>query len=193
MTRCYDAKDAMPDGVDPMGGEAVIEHLESHIDHHCDDEQLEATLGNANVYGYYSGSNRLKELRFLLFAYETSLEEQKEDLHFDAQNVVNSDSGRISIEHVWPQTPDDRFDEATQAAIEEHKHRLGNLALMTREDNAARGNDPFHEKRADFEGSKFRMLEEIFETEDWGVDQIEDRERRILEAIKQRWPNGHRE
>ncbi len=186
----YSSTEAVPESIDPLGIEEVIGKLESYIDNYCDDDQLESTLAKSNVYKYYSGSNRLKELRLLLYAYEASLERAKEDLQFDAEKVVKSDNGRISIEHVWPQTPSDEFEEETKAQIEEHKHRLGNLALMTREDNAAKGNDPFSVKKQNFDGSKFRMLEEIFDKDDWNVDRIDVREQQILREIRERWPNG---
>ena len=185
----YNTEEVVPESIDPLEIDDVIAKLEEHIDHYCDDDQIESTLGEAKVYRYYSGSNRLKELRLLLYVYEASLERQREDLQFDVQKVVSSDNGRISIEHIWPQTPDDRFDKETVNNIEDHKHRLGNLALMTREDNAARGNDPFSKKKDDFEGSKFRMLEEVFEKDEWSVEQIERREQRLLEQISRQWPN----
>lgn len=186
----YSTAETVPESINPLGIEGVISKLENYIDNYCDDDQLESTLAKSNVYNYFSGSNRLKELRLLLYAYEMSLERAKEDLQFDAEKVVTSDNGRISIEHVWPQTPSGEFDEETKAQIKEHKHRLGNLALMTREDNAAKGNDPFSKKKQDFDGSKFRMLEEIFDKNDWNVDRIDVREQQILREIRERWPNG---
>lgn len=184
----YSTAQTVPESIDPINIDGVIQRLEQYTNYYCDDEQLESNLSNSDVYKYYGGSNRLKELRLLLYTYEVSLERKEEDLQFDPGKVVSSNSGRISIEHVWSQTPSDEFDEETKGLIEEHKHRLGNLALMTREDNAAKGNDPFQKKKQNFNGSKFRMLEEIFEKAEWDVAEIEVREEAILRSIRERWP-----
>ena len=58
---------------------------------------------------------------------------------------------------------------------------------MTIEDNTGNLNDSFEEKKAADE-SKFRMLNEIFENDDWSVERIEDREKRIFDVIRTRWP-----
>jgi hypothetical protein len=60
---------------------------------------------------------------------------------------------------------------------------------MTIEDNAGNQNDPFGKKKAAFDETKFRMLNEIFENDEWTLDHIEDRETRMLNVIKSRWPD----
>lgn len=185
----YSTEETVPESIDPLDVDGVIAKLVKYTDRYCDDEQLESTLGEADVYRYFGGSNRLHELRLLLYVYEASLERKKEDIQFDAEKVVSNEDNRFSIEHVWPQTPGDDFDDETKALVKEHTHRLGNLALMTPEDNAAKGNDPFEDKKADFDGSKVRMLERIFENDDWGVEHIDVREQEMLQEIRERWPN----
>lgn len=185
----YSNEESVPESVDRLTIGDVTDKIESYINHYCDNEQIESTLGESNLYPYYKGSNRLQELRLLLFVYEQDLERREEDLQFDTNRVVSNDAEEISIEHIWPQNPDERFDEETKAQIEEHKHRLGNLALMTPEDNAAKGNDPFPDKKADFDSSKFRMLNGVFENDEWSVEKIDAREKRILDSIRMRWAN----
>jgi len=60
---------------------------------------------------------------------------------------------------------------------------------MPIEDNAGNQNDPFEKKKAAFDESKFRMLNEIFENDDWSVERIEQREKRMLDVIGTRWPD----
>jgi hypothetical protein len=60
---------------------------------------------------------------------------------------------------------------------------------MTTEDNAGNQNDPFEKKKAAFDESKFRMLNEIFENKEWNEATIDERERRILNVIQERWPD----
>lgn len=187
----YNEMETVPESVDSTDVHEVIRRIERYTNNYCSDSQLESTLGDADVYKYYQGSNRLNELRLLLFTYESDLEIAEEDLQFHADEVVSNSKGSFSIEHVWPQTPKEGFDEETRELVKEHTHRLGNLALMTPEDNAVQGNDPFREKKKEFDGSKIRMLEEIFSNKEWGVDQIERREQEILHVIKNRWPNQY--
>jgi hypothetical protein len=58
---------------------------------------------------------------------------------------------------------------------------------MTNKDNT--GNDPFVDKKERFDESKFRMLNEIFENEEWNEATIDEREGRILNIIQERWPD----
>ena len=60
---------------------------------------------------------------------------------------------------------------------------------MTIEDNAGNQNDPFEKNKAAFDESKFRMLNEIFENKEWNEATIDERERRILNVIQERWPD----
>ena len=140
--------------------------MDKWININCSVDRIESTLGESDVYRYYG--SRKSELRLLLYTYESYLEDDEEDIQFYVEDVVNNKDDRFSIEHVWPQTPKEGFDEETKELVKQHTHRLGNLALMTREDNAVKGNDPFEEKKADFTRSKIRMLENIFGMDEWG-------------------------
>ncbi|MDS0261494.1 DUF262 domain-containing HNH endonuclease family protein [Haloarcula sp. S1CR25-12] len=185
----YNNKDEVLDSIIPCDVNDVISRLEQYIHDYCSDAKLDTTLGDSNVFKYYG--NRKSELRLLLYAYEWTLERKKEGYQFDVKEVVGNKDGNYSIEHVWPQTPKEGFDDSTKELVNEHKHRLGNLALMTPEDNAVQGNSPFRDKKAEFSGSKIRMLEEIFSEPEWGVEQISNREERMLSAIRERWPDEY--
>ena len=165
--------------------------MEKWINNYCSDDRLESTLGESDVYGYYG--SRKSELRLLLYTYESHLENDEEDIQFYVEDVVNNKDDRFSIEHVWPQTPKEGFDDETKELVKQHTHRLGNLALMTPEDNSVKGNGPFEEKKADYSSSKIRMLENIFGMNEWGVEQIDEREQEIIQVIKNRWPDRYKD
>jgi hypothetical protein len=78
-----------------------------------------STLYDADVYSYYSDSNRKNELRYLLYAYELSLERERENIPFEVQKVVDNEDDRFTIEHVWPQTVSDEFPEHLHKTINE--------------------------------------------------------------------------
>ena len=187
----YSAEDEYPDDVSPLDIDGVIRRIERYTHGYCSDSKLASTLEKSNVYKYFQGSNRLNELRLLLYTFESHLESGEEDIQFHADDVVSNKNDRFWVEHVWPQTPSDAFSEETKTLINEHKHRLGNLALMTQEDDIVMGNDTFGEKKAKFSGSKIRMLEEIFAKDDWGVEEIEEREQEMLRVIRNRWPDEY--
>lgn len=187
----YSAEDEDPDDVSPLDIDGVIRRIERYTHGYCSDSKLASTLEKSNVYKYFQGSNRLNELRLLLYTFESHLESGEEDIQFHADDVVSNKNDRFWVEHVWPQTPSDAFSEETKTLINEHKHRLGNLALMTQEDDIVMGNDTFGEKKAKFSGSKIRMLEEIFAKDDWGVEEIEEREQEMLRVIRNRWPDEY--
>jgi hypothetical protein len=185
----YSTEDHVPDSINPLDIDGVVSRLEKYIHDYCSDSHLQTTLGEAEVYNYYQ--NRKRELRLLLYAYEWDLEHRKEDIQFTMSEVVNNENDRFSIEHVWPQTPKEGFDEETTELVHQHKHRLGNLALMTPEDNAVQGNDPFEDKKEEFDGSKIRMLGQIFANPTWDVATIEQREQEMLDVICDRWPDEY--
>jgi hypothetical protein len=185
----YNEPGKQADDISPSSVDDVIDKLADHVHNYCDDETLMDTLYDADVYSYYSDSNRKNELRYLLYAYELSLERERENIPFEVQKVVDNEDDRFTIEHVWPQTVSDEFPEHLHETINENSDRLGNLALMTIEDNAGNQNDPFEKKKAAFDESKFRMLNEIFENKEWNEATIDERERRILNVIQERWPD----
>ncbi|MFB6213265.1 MAG: DUF262 domain-containing protein [Candidatus Nanohaloarchaea archaeon] len=184
----YNQKRNVPDNIEPKDIEGVVEKLDQYIGKYCDNDDIDQVLQNQDVYEYYAGSNRLDELRFLLYTYETSLEHEKEDIPFDAERIKTNKDDRFSVEHIWPQTPSEDMEEEKKEVIEENTHRLGNLALMTPEDNSSNQNDTFEEKKDNFAGSKFRMLEKVFKNDQWSKEKIRNREEDMINRIKDRWP-----
>lgn len=95
----------------------------------------------------------------------------------------------VSIDNIWAQTVSDEFLEHLHETINENSDRLGNLALMTIEDNVGNQIDPLEKKKAAFDEFKFRMLNKILENDDWFVERIEDREQPVFDVIRTRWPD----
>ena len=131
----YNNRKSVPEdsGIELRDIDDVIGRLQRYTNRYCDDDHLESTLGGTEAFNYFSGS-RKRDLRLLLYTYERKLEEAEEEMYFYEGDVIEDDEDRFWIEHVWPQTPSDEFDPETKALIEEHKHRLGSLALMTHSD-----------------------------------------------------------
>lgn len=175
--------------------------IEEYIDQDCDDDAVLSKLRESNAYdGFWT-----QRLRYLLFYYDVSLTSRGEHLHlnFDETVLQEFEEQEISIEHIWPQDPD-KLD-LTEDELEEyhkHKHRLGNLALMIGGENSGVSNKPFSDKRGVYSESRIHMLNEVAEPEkrkewgdaewdleEWGIEQIEQREEKLLSFILNRWPN----
>jgi len=179
----------------------AIETIESYIDNECTDDKIRNELKDENIYSDFTG----QRLRYLLYFYDVGLSQRDEHLQLNFEEVVTQklENQEISIEHIWPQNPD-RLN-LSEEELEGHsanKHRLGNLALMISAENSAQSNKPFTEKRGWYDSSRIFMLNEIadpekrvvwgdpeWDSDEWGPEQIESRERKLIEFVLDRWPN----
>lgn len=182
----YGTRSLDPDGQpSPKKIHHILSKLDQDIRNYCDDGDLRRHLQDEEIYQKFNNPQRKADLRYLLYVYEQSLAKGESSLN--RETVVDS-SEHIWIEHIWPQTPNNELDEAKRELIHRHKHRLGNLALMTKEADIEMSNVSFEEKKNRYNGSNLIMLERIFGREEWTIDAIEEREERILENILSRWP-----
>lgn len=86
----YSAPDRESERIDSKSVGEVINALSDHVHNYCSDSTLDDNLIDSEVYPYFADSNRLSELRYLLYAYELHLEEQSEGIEFDVQDVVRN-------------------------------------------------------------------------------------------------------
>jgi Protein of unknown function DUF262/Protein of unknown function (DUF1524) len=96
--------------------------------------------------------------------------------------------GELALEHILPQNPDGSwsiyFDYETQ---EKCKHRLGNMTLLTKEENKALGNVGFEEKRKRYAQSTIRLTQKCAEYDEWTPDAIERHQEWLASLAVQRW------
>lgn len=140
-----------------------------------DDETLSTYLEYANVYN----------LRFTLRIIFNKLE--------TFGNPAPVDLSKLSIEHLMPQTPTKEWLDALkvdEATYERNLHRLGNLTLATRPDNSKMSNKPFeYKKQILSDTAHLVMNKEILELPKWDVDEIDTRNKKLIEKIKEIYPN----
>jgi hypothetical protein len=131
-------------------------------------------------------------IRYFLYEYEIHVAQGREvKLEWSA---VQKGGLSTTIEHVAPQTPEDRywrerFDE------EQHKvlvHDLGNLCLT--QDNSSYSNKPFPDKRGDIGWSRpcyarsfVRQEQELARWDEWTPETIAERREALFEWAKERW------
>lgn len=102
---------------------------------------------------------------------------------------------RVTVEHILPQTPPENstwltwFPEVRDRLY--WTHRLGNLALLTRNKNSAASNYDFDtKKRAYFSNkgiSPFVLTTQVLEKSEWTLPFVEDRQKSILQTFETHW------
>jgi Protein of unknown function (DUF1524) len=104
------------------------------------------------------------------------------------QLLINEETNAVNLEHILPLNPSAKWKIDADAAKGYHK-RLGNLALLKASDNVEIGNGEFAEKIGALSNSPFEWTKEIPRLyNDWGVDQIRERQRRMANAAPKVWP-----
>lgn len=146
-----------------------------------DDGEFTATLSSKQVY-----LMRGKYKEYLFERYENYGTISTKDVYEHLEN------GDYSIEHIMPQHLSPAWvEELGENAEEIHKtwvHRLANLTLTG--NNSALSNKTFAEKKAAMEdGVKvgLKMNLKIIQKSSWGLPELEERDREMVEQAKQIW------
>lgn len=135
-----------------------------------------------------------ESLRYFFFRYEEHLAKMKRsNINEEMWNQIWSESPNNSIEHIFPQTlnKDNGCWKGKlgkgKNVIEKHKHRLGNLVIVTPSLNSQLGNKCFSEKLKKYKQLKLRIIDEISTAKDWDLPAINRRENRLIKWAKETW------
>lgn len=116
--------------------------------------------------------------RYILFCLERQLSGQEYD----------SESPKYSLEHVLPESTGDQWPQFSDEQAEESVYRLGNLTLLEAEANRGIGNASFANKKAVYAASAFEVTKRIAaENEEWTVDRLAERQRRMARQATSIW------
>lgn len=143
-------------------------------------------------YGFY----RWNSIKFLLYEYEVSLCHGDHPLRVNWDDFSASYKDKVSIEHIYPQTPVDseweEFSDLTDKEKYTMTNSLGNLLLLSQPKNSSLQNYPFKKKRDGFDdvpgyvkGSDSER--EVAENEKWGPEEIVERGMKILSFVEKHW------
>jgi uncharacterized protein with ParB-like and HNH nuclease domain len=189
-----------------QGLESITNKLQAKLDYTFNED---GTLRIGDFYnllfkkfkdgtGYYSWSG----LRYFLYEYELRLLSQSVQKKVDWNDLLKSDSDKISIEHIYPQTEtQDWARNFIGVDITQRRHyssTLGNLLLLSRAINSSLQNDSFDEKKNakyDRRGNKLRngysdgshSEIEVSASNSWGPSEINSRGDKLLKFMETRW------
>ena len=152
-----------------------------------------------NSGGFYSWNG----LRYFLYEYETEKVRSRGNKKIDWKPFVKSEKDKVSIEHIYPQTPTNEcwknsFNEYDESEIKFFKGTLGNLLPLSLSINSSLQNDCFIDKKNpkfDDNGNKIRQGYndgshseiEVSRYDEWNPDNILDRGLNLLKFMEKRW------
>jgi hypothetical protein len=105
---------------------------------------------------------------------------------------VWSTSPTKTIEHIHPQNPDKASWHGKlgvkQDYVQKQAQRLGNLTILPPGVNSKAGNKSFDKKKEVYKNHRnLKLIEEILEKEDWNLETLEEREKRLIAWAEQEW------
>ena len=151
-----------------------------------------------NGRGYYDWPG----LRYFLYEYELNLLSGSRQKKVHWEDLLKTPKDRISIEHIYPQSETEAWNQAFKSIREQerdtYRNSLGNLLLLSAAINSSLQNDSFAEKKEpkyNRDGSKLRngyadgshSEIEVSHYEDWGPDEIRERGNRLIRFMEKRW------
>lgn len=138
------------------------------------DAQFQAAFATARV-------NVAKLARYFLRSLERTAENQP-----NPEWIVN-DSTAINLEHIMPSAPSDEWPNVTERDIESHGNRLGNHVLLQADINTQIDRHDFATKKEAYKKSSFSLTSHVAQAADWGVSQIESRQKVLAELAVKTW------
>ena len=151
--------------------------------------------------GYYGWGCRW----YFLYEYEMSLAKKNGNRRVVTswQQFIKSANGKITIEHIYPQTPTeqywiDHFNKVPENEQKYYQGSIGNLLLLSQSINSSLRNDGFDEKKTRKEDENGNVLRlgyengsysevEVSKYTEWTPETIEERGMAMMKFMAERW------
>ena len=149
--------------------------------------------------GFYNWNG----LKYFLYEYEMEKVNLRGSKKFDWVPFVKSEKDKLSIEHIYPQTPTNKcwkesFKEYKKSQLQYFQGTLGNLLPLSRSINSSLQNDCFTDKKAAKYNEKKEKIRqgyndgshseiEVASYPEWTPDTILERGLKLIEFMEKRW------
>jgi hypothetical protein len=120
--------------------------------------------------------------RYYLRALEKSLKKDPQP-----EYVANEDVAEINLEHVLPLNPGPEWKVDSDVARTVQR-LLGNMVLLRANQNRDIANRHFSEKREIYRSSGYFITQQIANYDQWGLEEIRQRQAELAEIAIQTWP-----
>jgi len=173
--------------------ETITETLESYSD---DTELMQEALEKFRSrmkrnYNNYDGYYSWRDLRYFLYEYELSISDVGINKIDEKDYFAKTTKDKVSIEHIYPQTPDEWYWVNTYRDYSESEKKLlaqslGNLLPLSRSINSSLQNYIFEVKKKRYEDNSF-SASEVARNKDWSPKEIYNRGVKLFEFMAKRW------
>ena len=170
---------------------------ESYFDYTYFQKFIDKKFKSGGGFYYWNG------LRYFLYEYEMDKVRQRGSQKIDWKLFVKSEKDKVSIEHIYPQTPThktwkENFKDYKKSQQIYFQGTLGNLLPLSQSINSSLQNDCFDDKKnPKFNDKKEKIRQgysdgshseiEVASYDIWNPDNILDRGNKLLEFMEKRW------
>ena len=169
----------------------MLEQIKTELARRCGNDDFESETQGEKPADWYNWAG----LRYFLYEYEIALASENGATPRVTWEELHSRELQDTIEHILPQSIQDRPYWTKRFAAQEHEkylHDLGNLTLTKH--NSYYSNKPFPDKRGrtDTKGrcyakSPLYMERSLMGWKHWKPASIDERRRKLLDWARQRW------
>lgn len=176
-TICKNASNAMERFFAQLAQDITEESLDK-IEEICTEIRKHEVEDNVFEEAFYVWSGKQKEIiRYILYMIHLYLSKNA--------TKVNTNNDVVHIEHIMPSNNSVwKVDESVHS---DYLWRLGNLALMLGKANIKASNKPFSEKKEMYKESPILPNPDVYNYETWGVDEINDRQKKLCQYAMMIW------
>lgn len=137
-----------------------------------------------------------------MYEYEVNLLSQSRQQKITWDDLLKTPKDKISIEHIFPQTPTDSWKGVFSDVVEDdfcyYSGSIGNLLLLSMSINSSLQNDTFDEKKHPKIGDSGEKIRngysdgshseiEVSKFDEWNSAKIEERGLQLLNFMEKRW------
>ncbi len=102
--------------------------------------------------------------------------------------IPNSSKDVVTLEHIFPKNPSAAWGNMEDDDVKANYKRLGNMTLLKKTLNSDIGNDGFDAKKPFYNRSGFLLTSSISEFDEWGENQINERQATLAQLALKTWP-----